>query len=237
MEKYRKGVSGLIKLGSIEAVNYMLFFFNQQLDIVNRLNKRIIDYDNGLALTLVPLVYSIKDSAESICLLTEKGKLRDCFVVARTIFETVVNACSIGDLVDNAHLCSHSSDPFWEEKIVIQRIERISLKYGGEVGTKLNFGHFSMYDHASEITHGTLLGALFILGYTDEHPPQNIQELKHRQLDYFLLILFILGLCLSALIQIVQQEMGEADLLLESNLILKELVEEPWLDELTQRVK
>jgi hypothetical protein len=44
---------------------------------------------------LAPLLYSIIDSNDSIAFLSQKGKVRDCFVLARTIYETTVNFCFI----------------------------------------------------------------------------------------------------------------------------------------------
>lgn len=41
------------------------------------------------------LLLSVKESADSLLRLAELGKARDCYVIARTVFETVVNCCFI----------------------------------------------------------------------------------------------------------------------------------------------
>ena len=44
---------------------------------------------------LAALLYSINNSCELIAILAVNGKARDCFVLARTIYETAVNFCFI----------------------------------------------------------------------------------------------------------------------------------------------
>ncbi len=44
---------------------------------------------------LVPISYSIQDSCETVSMLALNGKMRDCFVIARTVFESIVNFCFI----------------------------------------------------------------------------------------------------------------------------------------------
>lgn len=52
--------------------------------------------------SLIPLSYSIQDSCETMALLAQHGKVRDCFVIARVIFETIINFCFICSEGDEA---------------------------------------------------------------------------------------------------------------------------------------
>ncbi len=269
------------KLGSVEAVNHMLDFFEQHVDMIKRVDKSIVKFQGDMWSSLIPLFYSIIDSSETISFLTEKGKLRDVYIIARTVFETTVNTCFICSKGDTAALKAkrHAQQKTyrdyereleinskklkfkwkgkdylsitdelksalqefttksgkevssWTPETVKDRIQIIAKKYGDDVGARLQFGLFSIYRHASEIAHGTLFGALFILGYTDPKSPTSSDDLRIRQLEYLSIILLMLGLSLSALLFVVEGEMGTDELTKVSTELLSLLKEEPWMKE------
>lgn len=268
-------------LGSEEAVNYMYSFFDDHLDIIKKLDNMIVKYEGNMWVSLIPLLYSIKDSSDTMGILIEKGKLRDSYIIARTIFETVVNACFIcaegeeaaeksrryakqkayRDLereleIDSRILRSkwmskdfiHISDELrsaieeytnksgkeitsWTQESVKKKIEKISQKYGFDVGVKLQFGLFFIYRHASEIAHGSVFGALYILGFTSPLGVQDSKSLRISQLEQSSTLFLMLGLSLSALIKVIEKESGEDKFSRESNDLLNELKKEAWLDE------
>ena len=81
------------EFGSINATHRMWLFFNRHVQLLEQLQPTLEAASGERWGVLVPLSYSIKDSCETISLLAPQGKMRDCFVVARTVFETIVNFC------------------------------------------------------------------------------------------------------------------------------------------------
>lgn len=266
------------KFGSIEATHNLWLFFNKELDVFKKVRQISLNEDNGLWSVLIPLIYAIEDSSESLSLLANKGKTRDCFVIARVIFETIVNACFIcaqgeeaankvrrhslqksyrdldRELEINARkLTLHwtgtvdpSQDPelqasikeftaksgreitSWTPESVKEKIEQISQKYGPRVVYGLQFGLFAIYRHASEIVHGTLFGALFILGLTAPKAPQSQEELAYQQRGQLSMILMMLGLSLSSMILVLSEHIVLGELVDESEALVDSLKAESW---------
>jgi hypothetical protein len=230
--------------GSYEAVKRGLIIFNQQVELSRQayaiLLRQKIDYYDVLA----PLLYSINDSCDSIMFLANKGKVRDCYILSRTIFETVVNFCFIctmgretaekakryvlqksyrdlhretetgklkflvkwqGEV--NSSLVPGLDDAIkeftskkgreineWTPENIQQKINVVEDKFGEKISGNLLFGLVAIYRHASEITHGSLFGALFSVGLTSpsERPknPQNLAIIMGENIEMLLLMLF-----------------------------------------------
>lgn len=81
--------------GSYDNVQQLCLCFDQQVELLWQAYKIFLLHKNDYYDVLAPLLYSIKESCDSISFLAKNGKVRDCFVLARTIFETSVNFCFI----------------------------------------------------------------------------------------------------------------------------------------------
>jgi hypothetical protein len=90
------------EFGSVDATHRLRLFFDKQASLVEQSRSRLMPETEPVWVSIIPLLYSIKDSCDSISLLAERGKIRDCFVLARTVFETIVNACFISAKGDAA---------------------------------------------------------------------------------------------------------------------------------------
>jgi hypothetical protein len=88
-------VKNMSEFGSVEATHRLRLFFDKQAHLVEQSRSRLMPENEQVWVTIIPLLYSIKDSCDSISFLAERGKTRDCFVLARTVFETIVNVCFI----------------------------------------------------------------------------------------------------------------------------------------------
>lgn len=92
------------------SASYYQFIANQlkhQLSTFNTGRSKAFDSNDERWVTVVPLLNTIRDSAESLLVLSQYMKLRDCYVISRTIFETTLNTLHIltghEDIVDRAH--------------------------------------------------------------------------------------------------------------------------------------
>ena len=265
--------------GSVEATHHLQVFFAKQLELCNRLRHEITNQQGDVWVSLIPLLYAVTDSSDTLIMLSQKGNLRDCFVIGRTIFETIVNAlyiCTQGDkaarkakrhayqkayrdlerdLQINTEKISIRwtgkdnlpKDPelnfaieeftskagreitSWTPENVKERIELISSKYGNKVSRQLQFGLLSIYRHSSEIAHGTLFGALFALGMTSPGTPKTSEELAQYQRGQLSMILLMLGLSISAIILVIEKELGQIEFSTESEQAIEILKGEPWL--------
>ena len=122
----------------------------------------------------------------------------------------------------------------WTPENVKERIEKISSKYGTDVSRRLQFGLLSIYRHASEIAHGSVFGALYVLGLTSPGGIKSPEELEYLQRGQLSMTLLMLGLTISALIIVIETELGDNELTMESKACFEILKEEPWLKESLQ---
>lgn len=124
------------EFGSVEATHRMWLFFNKHVQLCQQLQP-VLDESGERWGVLVPLSYSIKDSCETISLLAPQGKMRDCFVVARTVFETIVNFCFIcreGNAAAaraEAHAMQKAYRDLQREVEINQR--KLTVQWGGQV--------------------------------------------------------------------------------------------------------
>lgn len=83
------------EFGSVDATYRMWLFFDKHVQLLTQLQSVLEAESCHRWGVLVPLSYSIQDSCKTISLLAPQGKMRDCFVIARMVFETIVNFCFI----------------------------------------------------------------------------------------------------------------------------------------------
>lgn len=83
------------QFGSVETTHRLWLFFNDQTKLLKEAHSAVLGKTDEIWNTITPLLFSALDSCDSITLLSQNGKMRDCFILARTIFETVINTCFI----------------------------------------------------------------------------------------------------------------------------------------------
>lgn len=124
------------------------------------------------------LIHGVEDSCESLLVLSERKKLRDCFVLSRTIFETIVNTCflCIGDngMLDRArrHSLQKSYRDLARESKIGDQIFKI--KWGGTVKLEDNLAL------AKAVDEFTTKAGKEIVGWTPESLNERIKQIGDR---------------------------------------------------------
>ena len=83
------------EFGSIEATHRLWQFYAKQTQLLEKARMSVLQEHTERWSVLKPLLYAVVDTSGSILSLAQTGKVRDCFVLARTAFETIVNICFI----------------------------------------------------------------------------------------------------------------------------------------------
>ncbi|HEY4761434.1 MAG TPA: DUF5677 domain-containing protein [Thermoguttaceae bacterium] len=83
------------EFGSIDASYKSWQIFNRQVALLEDGLKSVYLRGKDIDLTIFPLIYAILDSCHSISTLAQTGKVRDIFVLARSVLETIINVCFI----------------------------------------------------------------------------------------------------------------------------------------------
>jgi hypothetical protein len=83
------------EFGSVETTHYLWKFFTAQAELFEQAYKISYESTEEHWGVILPLAYSAVDTCGSIAQLAQHGKMRDCFVLSRTAFETLVNICFI----------------------------------------------------------------------------------------------------------------------------------------------
>ena len=267
--------------GSLQTLHRLWEFFRGQAMRLENVQSLIKKRQDPIWLTILPLLYSVTDTNKSILLLAREGKLRDTYILSRTAYETILNACFIitegeeaadraykhalqkswrdldRELIinDTAVYIRHNNpanpsqnpqlqdaiDEFttkrgyevtsWTPESLKARIAKIGAKYGQEVVTGLQFGMLAIYRHASDISHGTLFGAMFAVGLTQPTGlPESPAELVHYQRSHLCMLLTMLGGVIDSLLRILGQELGETEFVKQSQEAVTALLKEPWVE-------
>lgn len=87
----------MAEFGSTEALGGFLRYFNTTQDILEdgRISALQGKGSEEKWAASASLLLSVRESADSLLRLAELGRARDCYVIARTVFETVINCCFI----------------------------------------------------------------------------------------------------------------------------------------------
>jgi len=267
------------EFGSVEATHALWQFFVAQSDLFEKAYRSSYPFIAERWGVILPLAYSALDTCGSIASLAQYGKMRDCFVLSRTAFETLVNVCFIlakGDATairarqhasqkayrDLSRISNINGgtlhikyeghreptpeiqaalDEFtskkgreitsWTPETTAEQIAVIEAKFGREVGTTFHFALLAIYRHSSEIAHGTYFGALFALGMTNPNgPPETKEKLAQRQRENLCMVMQMLGMSLSATIQVFATELPLQETVEASQELTKELAKEPWVN-------
>ena len=78
-----------------EAVQRLCETLDAEINLLGQTHEALFQQKGKLWNVIAYLVYSVIDTSESLLLLARAEKTRDCFILSRTVFETVVNACFI----------------------------------------------------------------------------------------------------------------------------------------------
>lgn len=81
--------------GSSQTMDRLREFFRGQAELLVSVQPLIRERQDPIWRAVSPLLYSINDTNKSLLWLTHEGKLRDVYILSRTVFETIVNGCFI----------------------------------------------------------------------------------------------------------------------------------------------
>lgn len=70
-------------------------FFYTQAQLLQKAYPRILKSDHDIAHVVGAMVYGIMSSCDSMYLIVEKQRMRECMMIGRCIFEGIVNACFV----------------------------------------------------------------------------------------------------------------------------------------------
>src|SRR5258708_1861142 len=86
------------EFGSIEATNNLWLLFKKSIELLDQAHhvyNQELPNELPKATVLNALLFATIDTTKSILHLAHIGHVRDCFVLSRTAFETIVNICFI----------------------------------------------------------------------------------------------------------------------------------------------
>lgn len=116
----------------------------------------------------------------------------------------------------------------WTPETVNQRIEAIDKKYGNRATTSLQLALLAIYRHSSEISHGTLFGAMQSIGLLQPPgPPNNLEQMiifRQKQVN---MLCLMLGASIDSLLWILGKELGDESFAQKSSRAMSKLRESP----------
>jgi hypothetical protein len=125
------------EFGSIESTHRLWLFFTRQIQLLEQARVSILQENAERWLVLAPLLYAVVDTSGSVLSLAQMGKVRDCFVLARTEFETIVTICFICAKGDGAvrRAKNHALQKAYRDldRELDIRGQKLLLKWKGEV--------------------------------------------------------------------------------------------------------
>jgi hypothetical protein len=81
-----------IKIGSNELLNISQELLEELINLLKNIQKKIHENKkDGLAIAFSLLLSGIIDSSHTVLMLSKNNKLRDCYILSRSIFEHVIN--------------------------------------------------------------------------------------------------------------------------------------------------
>jgi hypothetical protein len=81
--------------GSSEDIGLMISCLARQVELVGKARDTLVRDPDSLWAVVVILLCSVHDTAKSALLLARAGQMRDCMMLARSVFETGLNAAFI----------------------------------------------------------------------------------------------------------------------------------------------
>lgn len=83
------------EFGSPAVTHRAWLFMNSQCEIFDEARLAAFKQPNEPWTTLLPVFWAILESTGSLSMLAQAGRVRDCYIVCRSVFETIVNAAFI----------------------------------------------------------------------------------------------------------------------------------------------
>lgn len=80
-----------LKLGSVEYLKEAMITLDKVLAALWKINEKVPDVKDDLMMTMWTLAWPIVESGMSLLDLSQKQRMRDCYIIARPIFEHVLN--------------------------------------------------------------------------------------------------------------------------------------------------
>ena len=130
------------EFGSIEATHRLWLFFTKQIQLLEQARISIMQENAERWSVLASLLYAAVDTSGSVLSLAQTGKVRDCYVLARTVFETIITICFICAKGDEAvrraknHALQKAYRDLSRELDISGR--KLMLKWNGEVKSDSN---------------------------------------------------------------------------------------------------
>jgi len=81
------------EFGSLETLHRLWSFFRNQAMLLEEVQSLVTGRRDPIWLTVSALLHAATDTNKSIALLAREEKMRDTYVLARTSYETMLNAC------------------------------------------------------------------------------------------------------------------------------------------------
>lgn len=131
------GLDKIGEFGSLEATYRLWQFYARQTQLLEKARLSVLLESTERWSVLTPLLYAVVDTSGSILSLAQIGKVRDCFVLARTDFETIVNICFICAKGDETvkHAKNHALQKAYRDlsrELYISR-QKLSIKWNGNI--------------------------------------------------------------------------------------------------------
>jgi len=196
------------------SIKYLL----KEIELLKKVHSKICGTKNGTLVAFSLLVQGIIDSSQTIVQLLKGRKLRDAYIISRSIFEHSLNIgyfsvkgeemiekaynhslsktyrdlrrkIEIGDIkfsigltddieIEKSERLQKALAEFsnkkgheirtWSDANTFNKIELIDKKFGKGISFPFTMCLYYIYRHSSEIIHGTIFGAMFSLGMTQE---------------------------------------------------------------------
>lgn len=125
------------EFGSTETTHRLWLFYAKQVQLLEQARATIMQESAERWVVLVPLLYAAVDTSGSVLSLAQTGKVRDCYVLARTAFETIVNICFICAKGDEAvkRAKNHALQKAYRDlnRELDINGQKLSLKWSGEL--------------------------------------------------------------------------------------------------------
>ena len=81
------------EFGSLETLHRLWAFFRNQAMLLEEVQSLIKGRKDSIWLTILALLHAATDTNKAIALLAREEKMRDTYVLSRTSYETMLNAC------------------------------------------------------------------------------------------------------------------------------------------------
>lgn len=208
--------------------NITITYIKKQIELLKTAHSKIYGTKDGTLVAFALLAQGIIDSSQTTIQLIKSNKLRDAYIISRSIFEHCLNIgyfsvkgeamiekaynhslsksyrdlrrnIEIGDIKFSTGISKDIEIPkherlekaveeftnkkgheirSWADDNTFSKIKLITKKFGYEIGYPFSLCLYYIYRHSSELIHGTLFGAMFSMGMTQEREewPETKQE-------------------------------------------------------------